>query len=162
MTKNRRIITNNRIFFVTWTCKNRYSFFNEENDKKIVLETMNFYREKYKFKIYGYVIIPDHLHLIMYIPPSNNISKITQVVKQYISRKISNKNESVWQKGFYDHVIRDGIDFKIRLDYIHKNPLKHGLVKKLEEYKWSSYLNYYLNDDSIFKIDFVENLISLY
>lgn len=59
----------------------------------------------------------------------------------------------IWQQGYYEHVIRDIKDFETKLDYIHKNPLTAGLAKNLEDYPFSSYWNYYLDDNSIIEID---------
>ena len=59
----------------------------------------------------------------------------------------------VWQAGYYEHVIRDEKDLKWRLDYIHKNPLAAGLTENLGNYKFSSFRNYYHNDDSVFAVD---------
>lgn len=65
-------------------------------------------------------------------------------------------NGKIWQDRFYDEIIKDEIDLKNKFDYIHENPVKAGLVKYIEDYKFSSYINYYLNDNSLIKIDLIE------
>jgi len=59
----------------------------------------------------------------------------------------------IWQQGYYEHIIRDRKDFETKLDYIHKNPLNVGLVENLDDYPFSSYRNYYLDDNSVIEID---------
>lgn len=60
---------------------------------------------------------------------------------------------TIWQRRFWDHVIRNDLDLEEKLNYINYNAVKHGLVSDPVDYKYSSARNYYLGDDSVIKID---------
>ncbi len=59
----------------------------------------------------------------------------------------------IWQKSFYDHVIRNENDFYEKLNYIHNNPLKHKITDSLEKYSYNSYQNYNLLNNRLIKLD---------
>jgi putative transposase len=100
--------------------------------------------EKYEIDIIAWVVLPEHMHLLLDIR-EQNISRIVQSIKLSFSKKynqIHRGNINVWQKSFWDHVIRDDSDLEKHIHYIHYNPVKHGLVKKAFEYKHSSIFDY--------------------
>lgn len=116
-----------------------------------------------RFIVYAYVVMPDHVHMLLQ-PTKGNISQILQSLKLHSSLEINrhlNKSHSgesafaamddygmfLWQKGFYDHVIRDDRDFRNHVEYIRHNPVKAGLVEKPEEYPFLS-----IDDKAISKI----------
>ncbi|MCX6740090.1 MAG: transposase [Candidatus Parcubacteria bacterium] len=197
------------IHFVTFVTNIRRPIFKDEDCCKILLEEFDFYRQKYGLKIYGYVILPDHVHCLIYFEDEKlTISKIMQGIKGAAARRIidlyassgrqehlllsqadpgaepmlrstrrgmglteqmlraiprdqtphkRNLQYRLWQSKFYDFNVYSDKKFQEKLDYIHKNPYKHGIVKDLSEYKYSSLRNYELNDQSIFQIDYREN-----
>lgn len=112
--------------------------------------------KKYALQLHGYVIMPDHLHLLLSVKEDGNISNLMHDFKSHTAQeinKILDRTGALWQNGFYDHMIRDERDFQRRLDYIHKNPLTSGLVGDVSDYRFSSFRNYYLQDDSLVRID---------
>lgn len=197
------------IHFVTFVTNIRRPIFKDEDCCRILLEEFDFYRQKYGLKIYGYVILPDHVHCLIYFEDENlTISKIIQGIKGASARRIidlfaqsgrqehlllspsaisaepmlrstrrgmglteqmlraiprdpaphkRNLQYRLWQPRFYDFNVYSDKKFQEKLDYIHKNPLKHGLVKDLADYKYSSLKNYELNDQSLFPINYREN-----
>ncbi len=64
-------------------------------------------------------------------------------------------SNNIWQKSFYDFQIYSDKKLEQKLNYIHNNPLKAGLIKDLKDYPWSSYQNYYLNNNKLIKIDYL-------
>jgi putative transposase len=135
---------------------------------------LEFYRDKYGFTLLGYVIMPDHVHLLLWWDkmekPDLNISKIMQGVKGATARRIiglmisarlehplqpcsvtvpkntkshkRNLRYRLWQHGFYDFNIYSEEKLAEKLNYIHHNPVKSGLVSSPTDYKWSSYKLY--------------------
>jgi putative transposase len=100
----------------------------------------------------AWVILPDHFHFLIDVKKAN-ISKILQQIKLSYSvrfRKIHGFDYGkVWQNGFWDHVIRDQKDLNNHLDYIHYNPVKHGMTYSPFEFEHSSiqiYKDYYQKD----------------
>jgi putative transposase len=100
--------------------------------------------------------MPDHLHLLLSLTGDGNITKVMHGFKSHTAQEINKLLKRIgafWQEGFYEHIIRDERDYRKRIDYIHNNPLTSGLVKDLSDYRFSSFRNYYLDDDSIIQID---------
>jgi putative transposase len=96
------------------------------------------------FRMRAYAFMPEHLHLLMYVPETTNISKLMQSIEQNMTinhKQVHGVTRSLhlWQRGFWDHVIRDEDDFERHFDYIHYNPVKHGLVTHPRDYAHTSY-----------------------
>ncbi len=93
----------------------------------------------------GYVFLPDHLHLLMRPTGDSNFSQIMHSLKPNFTKAYKQSRGikdslSLWQRRFWDHVIRDPEDLERHLDYIHYNPVKHGLVTRPETWSQSSFL----------------------
>ena len=156
MGKLKRFILPNYCYFVTTVVKDRKKLLLNENICALILEDLEFYRKKHQFLLHAYVIMPDYLHLLLSLRGNGNISKIMHDFKSHTAQQINRtlrRKGALWQEGFYDHVIRDEGDFKKRIDYIHKNPSTSGLVKEIADYRFSSFRNYFMEDDSVIKID---------
>jgi putative transposase len=96
------------------------------------------------FELRAWVILNDHFH-IMVVPETINISNLMHSIKLSFSmnyRKMHNCSGSIWQKRFWDHLIRDEEDYYQHLNYIHYNPVKHGYVKNVFDYPHSSITNF--------------------
>lgn len=156
MSKLKRFILSNYCYFITTVVKERKKLLLDESICSLILKDLEFYRKKYQFELHGYVIMPDHMHFLLSMGENGNISKIMHDFKSHTAQEINKvlkRKGALWQEGFYDHIIRDERDFRKRIDYIHKNPLTAGLVKDLSNYPYSSFRNYYSDDDSIIQID---------
>jgi putative transposase len=99
-----------------------------------------------KFALIAFAILPDHMHLII-DPKNNNLSSIVQKIKLSFSKKLRYRMKTyggnIWQKRFWDHIIRNQDDLNSHLDYIHYNPVKHGFANNPLEWEFSSIQNYY-------------------
>ena len=110
-------------------------------------------RKKFVFEVFAAVVLPDHIHLIIKPEEIENFSKIIGCVKreftkalneEFIDELISNSRtmrgeKGVWQRRFYDHIIRDEADLQVHLDYIHYNPVKHKYVSNVKDWAFSSF-----------------------
>ena len=105
-------------------------------------------RDRTPFELHAWVFMPDHIHLLI-DPGGNNLSQIMKQVKLSFAYKYRRENDlyrgRVWRPRFWDHVIRDNTDMNTHLDYIHYNPVGHGLVLIAQEWKLSS-LQHYVNN----------------
>ncbi|MEA1980866.1 MAG: transposase [candidate division Zixibacteria bacterium] len=138
-----RYFSDGNIYFITCVTYKR---------NKILIKYYNFLHEllmifsnEMNIKIIAWVILPDHIHMIIN-PKQNNISKFIQKLKLSFSRKYSictNTNGLVWQKRFWDHMIRNQEDMNKHINYIHNNPVKHDYCIKPEEWKYSSFSKYF-------------------
>ena len=146
MPNYRRYYIPNSIYFITAVTNNRLPIFKDEENIKILFNTLNSVRDIKPFDLIGHCLLYNHLHLLLGIGEESkyNITDIMQSLKRNftINYKKSHKithGLNLWQKRFWDHIIRDEDDFKKNLDYIHYHPVKHRLTLKPEEYKYSSF-----------------------
>jgi len=160
MARLMRIYQDNTCYFVTTNIKEREGIFSNPDHVDVLLSCLKFYREAKKMKLFGYCIMPDHFHALILPLGKNNISSVMRDIKCYTSHDLGEKyglEGTLWQRSFYDRMIRDDDEFRVKLNYIHMNPVKAGLVDDAEDYRYSSYRNYYLDDDSILEIDHFED-----
>lgn len=110
---------------------------------------------RWPFRTIAIVLLPDHLHCIWELPRGDsNYSKRWQKIKElctqswvnqaamhdgYSLRRASRSERSYWQRRFWEHTLRDEADLKRCADYVHFNPKKHGLVKRVRDYPWSTF-----------------------
>ena len=135
----------NSIVFVTQIVHTRSPVFENDEIVELLRETLRNVKELHPFVMLGYVFLPDHFHLLFRPTGDSNFSQImhslkpnfTKVYKELVN--VSGRMK-FWQRRFYDHIIRDEIDLHHHLDYIHYNPVKHGLVNKPEDWQHSSFL----------------------
>ena len=99
------------------------------------------------FRIEAIVVLPDHLHCIWQLPETDNdFSTRWRLIKHFISRgantALSDRNEKfLWQRRFWEHQIRDEHDWRRHMDYLFFNPVKHGYVARVRDWKFSSFEN---------------------
>lgn len=96
---------------------------------------------RYDFTIVAWVILPDHIHLIL-DAPDGDTPEIMRCLKLSFSghyRFITGKTGPVWQRRYWDHIIRSQDDMNRHIDYIHYNPVSHGLVDSPRDYSLSSF-----------------------
>ncbi len=117
-------------------------------------ETVRAVRERYPFKIDAWVVLPEHMHAVWTLPPGDaDFSKRWRLIKSGFSRTLpkteyrSNVRKmagerGIWQRHFWEHLIRDETDFEHHVDYVHVNPVKHGLVSRVIDWPYSSFHRY--------------------
>ena len=120
----------------------------------ILRTTMQDVRRKHPFRIDALVILPDHLHAIWTLPPGDaDFATRWMLIKSGFSRhlvpgeqrnasRISKGEQGIWQRRYWEHLIRDEEDYMRHVDYIHFNPVKHGHVKRAVDWKYSSIHRY--------------------
>jgi putative transposase len=143
----RRAYVEEGLYFITAVTHNRRPIFAVEEEIARLRETLRQVKELHPFTMRGYVFLPEHNHLLLRVGATATITQVMHSVKRnytlnYKTAQGVNGRVTLWQKGFWDHVIRNERDFKNHLDYIHYNPVKHGYVSRPEDYPHSSYLEY--------------------
>jgi putative transposase len=145
MPNYRRYYIENSPVFITCVTKNRYPFLEGEKNLTVFWDTAVTVNKIYPFDLLAYVLLPDHFHLILQCKNQEvNFSQILHSLKRNFTINYKRAFEinhaiKIWQDRFWDHVIRDEKDLKIHLDYIHWNPVKHGLVTEPEMWKQTSF-----------------------
>ena len=152
MVRYRRNIVPGGKYFFTVTVRDRRS--------RILVEHLVSLRQAFRttrterpFTIDAIVILPDHLHAILTLPPGDSdFSGRWRRIKGLLTRDIASGCDraerdqrgeyTLWQRRFWEHTIRDDADFSRHVDYIHYNPVKHGLVAQVRHWPYSSFHRY--------------------
>jgi putative transposase len=102
-------------------------------------------RIRFKFCVFGYVVMPEHVHLLLSEPDDNQLGRAIQLLKTEVSLEARKRGKRAigdtpfWQARYYDHNVRNHQGFVTQLRYIHRNPVKRGLCLRPEDYRWSSF-----------------------
>ena len=123
-------------YFVTSGTAQRRSVFQVNRHAELLIETLQHYRHAGNYKLHAFVIMPDHIHLLL-TPQGITLERAMGLVKGGFSRRLDTAH-SPWQRGFSDHRIRDKDDYLKHLEYIQQNPVRARLVANAEEYPYSS------------------------
>jgi len=123
-------------FFITSGTYNRRRLFQIPENAALFVETLQHYRREGHFKLHAFVVMPDHVHLLL-TPETITIERALGLIKGGFSRRLDSKFP-VWQRGFTDHRIRDAEEFVIRRSYIQQNPVRAHLAETAEVYPYSS------------------------
>lgn len=123
-------------FFVTTATYNRRRLFQVEANALLLIETIQRYRKEGNYKLHGFVVMPDHIHLLL-TPEAIALERAIGLIKGGFSRRLASKMP-VWQRGFTDHRIRDAEELEVRRTYIHQNPVREHLCETAEAYQFSS------------------------
>lgn len=148
--------------FITCCTHQRLPLITNNKCRQIIVDAISFSRTKYKYRLIAYVLMPEHVHLIILPPRDCRIGIIAGEIKQVSSRRIHEillpvnspllekmtitRNRLIrftfWQRRCYDHTCRDEDSMWEKVNYCHNNPVKRGLVKSPADWPWSSYRVY--------------------
>jgi len=164
------------IYYITINVYGRLPIFTRPSYVVPLFDSLNFYRYQQQFKIIGYVIMPDHAHLLLWPLGRATVSDIMRDFKSFTAKRIIRQAEvegaepwiaafrrageetgrsenKVWQDSYWDeNVYTDGF-LRQKLDYIHINPVRANLVSAPVDYPYSSYRNYALGEEWLIEID---------
>ncbi|MGP4714350.1 MULTISPECIES: REP-associated tyrosine transposase [unclassified Psychrobacter] len=110
-------------------------------------------RQNHDFKLNAMVLLPDHVHMLITLAEdSDNYAVIISSIKTHFSRQIKksasetishsrvrNRERGIWQRRFWEHRIRDELDYQRHMDYIHYNAVKHGYVARPSDWQYSTF-----------------------
>ena len=145
MSDYRRAIVPGGCLFFTLVTHGRQRLFVDEQNVDRLREGFRHTMRKHPFQIDAIVILRDHLHTLWRLPDDgSDYSLRWRLIKHYLATGVSAKanhrgEKQVWQRRFWEHVIRDEDDWRRHVDYIHYNPVKHGYVKRPGDWRWSSF-----------------------
>ena len=134
------------VYFLTIVMANRRDVFQNREHYVLLWRKMASLRERFGVDYDAWVLLPNHMHWLLR-PRKADYSKVVTAFKRGIGlewkeRGWKSGGESIWQYRFWEHTIRDARDFRMHLDYIHMNPVKHGLVSRPADWPWSSVHRY--------------------
>jgi REP-associated tyrosine transposase len=162
-----RYYGNGHLHFLTCSCYHRQPWLATARRRDLLLSILEEVRQRYGFVVVGYVVMPEHIHLLISEPEQGTPSTVMQVLKQRYARRVLRKRkghraqaefwpespERVWQRRFYDFNVWSRRKRLEKLRYMHENPVKEGLVREPEQWAWSSYRSYALGEPGKVKIN---------
>ncbi len=128
--------------FVTFSCYHRRPLFTANTSRQTFEAALERIRDSFDLCVYGYVVMPEHVHLLTGEPRRGSLADALKSLKQGVSRRLIGEAEHFWQKRYYDFNIRNQRQFAEKLRYIHRNPVKRGLCGRPEDWEWSSFCQY--------------------
>ncbi|MDY6875006.1 MAG: transposase [Chloroflexota bacterium] len=164
------------VYYITTVVYNRLPIFTKSAYVIPLIDSLNFYRYQHRFRLLGYCIMPDHLYLIIWLYGESTVSEIMHDYKRFISGRLARQakvegnqawldafraageetgrgEHKVWQDSFWDKIIYNERTLRQKLNYIHRNPLRAGLVECPEDYPYSSYRDYVLGNQTLIEVD---------
>jgi putative transposase len=173
MTKGlRRYCGRGHLHFVTFSCYRRLPLLEAAPSKDLFLSELARARCEYGFALAGYVVMPEHVHLLLSEPSKGTPSTVLQMLKQRVSRKLRSLGKQCplsraglpvpesdgslpqfWQTRFYDFNVYTERKIREKLDYMHGNPVTRKLVPRPQDWPWSSYLYYEKGEPGRIPID---------
>src|ERR1051326_5822101 len=141
----RRFHQSGQSHFITFSCYHRQPKFTSPHIYDLFIDCLEQMRGHFSLNIYGYVVMPEHAHLLISEPPTRTIADAMRFLKLTFAKRlrlIEGGDGSFWQKRYYDRNVRDAHEFSVKLRYLHRNPVKRGLVSTADEWRWSSYRHY--------------------
>ena len=131
------------LHFVTFSCYRRQPKLARPSARDQVECSLEQTRLRYRFCVTGYVVMPEHVHLLLSEPESRPLATALQALKQSVSRTLAlRRDEPFWQARYYDFNVWSNQKRIEKLRYMHRNPVARGLVAKPEDWAWSSFRHY--------------------
>jgi len=128
------------LHFVTFSCYDRRPYLGSEESRRLFEAALETMRTRYRFWVLAYVVMPEHVHLLVSEPKVAMLSKVIQALK--LSVALKRKERPFWQPRYYDFNVISEKKRIEKLRYIHRNPVKRGLVERPEEWVSSSFRHY--------------------
>jgi putative transposase len=156
MPNYRRIIAPGATFFFTVNCASRDGNRILVDHIELLRASFRVVKQRHPFEIDAMVVLPEHLHCIWTLPPGDadyatrwglikaGFSRALPPVEGRSKSREKRGERGLWQRRYWEHMIRDDGDYARHLDYIHWNPVKHGWVEKVADWPYSSFHRYVL------------------
>ena len=158
MSRYRRSLTTGATFFFTVNSYRRRPILSHAEVRKALRDAVEQVRVTLPCSIDAWVLLPDHLHAIWTLPQDDAaFGKRWGMIKAHVSKKcahlidtratrsasrVNRRENDFWQRRFWEHQLRDERDYERHVDYIHYNPVKHGLVDQVAEWPYSTFHQY--------------------
>jgi putative transposase len=167
--KPKRFYGAGHLHFITCSCYQRRPVLETEKRRDLFLAVLEQVRKRYRFVVVGYVVMPEHIHLLISEPQKKTPSTVMQALKLGFARRVlaearrkrdpsqlslfDHSPQHIWQKRFYDFNVWTEHKRIEKLRYMHRNPVQRGLVASPELWRWSSYRNYFLGEAGPVKVN---------
>jgi putative transposase len=142
------------LHFITFSCYRRQQKLKTALARSAFERSLEQTRRAYNFCVLGYVVMPEHVHLLLSEPPGKPLSLALQALKQSVARSLALRApEPFWQSRYYDFNVWSAEKHTEKLKYMHRNPVTRGLVEKPDDWPWSSYCHYLTGEEGMVEIE---------
>jgi putative transposase len=168
----KRLYGKGHLHFITFSCYQRLPLLKTGRARDIFVKELGEIRDEMGFLLSGYVVMPEHVHLLISEPKQGTPSTVLQKLKLRVARELRKRPiagqlrlaiaetgeplQALWQARFYDFNVYTSGKKKEKLDYMHANPVKRGLVEHPKDWEWSSWNCYYGREAGIVRMDVQE------
>jgi putative transposase len=139
------------LHFITFSCFRLQPYLRSVAARFLFEQTLERMRQRYDFYVVGYVVMPEHVHLLVSEPANAPLSKALLALKLSVSKM--SRQRPFWQARYYDFNVFSSRKHVEKLRYIHRNPVKRGLVKGPLDWRWSSFRHYATGERGIVEIE---------
>lgn len=154
MTKPKRYQHQRCLHFITFSCYRRMALLDSEAARDTFEQTLERVRRWYGCRIAAYVVMPEHVHLLIGEPERSELAVVMQMLKQITSRKLRPAHVArFWQLRYYDFPVWSERKVVEKLRYIHRNPVKRGLAARPEDWRWSSFVHHATGKEGVVEIE---------
>jgi putative transposase len=142
------------LHYITFSCCDREARLGSPRSRDIFEQTLERARQWYGFYVAGYVVMPEHVHLLITEPERAKLSLALQMLKQNVARRLREaEGGSFWLPRYYDFNVWTEAKRIEKLRYIHRNPVRRGLVSSPEQWLWSSFRHYVSGVEGVVEIE---------
>jgi len=142
------------LHFVTFSCYGRAPLLSTPHSKDIFEQTLERVRRWYEFYVAGYVVMPEHVHLLITEPERGKLSLALQMLKQSVAQQLRMpEGGPFWLERYYDLNVWTEKKRIEKLRYIHRNPVMRGLVARPEDWPWSSFRHYVSGFERVVEVE---------
>ena len=182
----RRFHESGQSHFITFSCYRRQPKFVSPAVYDLFPRCLEDMRRRFDMRVYGYVVMPEHVHLLLSEPDQGTLAEAIHYLKLSFAKRLrgqrigapgsrvgapepalslskgsplfwanlgSENPNPFWQKRYYDRNVRDAREFSVKLRYLHRNPVKRGLVKEPGDWEWSSFRHYAFRENGVVEIE---------
>jgi putative transposase len=128
------------LHFVTFSCFHRLGYLGNAAVRDLFEHALQTAHTRYRFEVVGYVVMPEHVHLLVSEPERGSLAVALQGLKVSVARRA--RTRPFWLPRYYDFNVQTEAKRFEKLNYMHWNPMKRGLVERPEDWAWSSYRYY--------------------
>ncbi|HVO80325.1 MAG TPA: transposase [Terriglobales bacterium] len=142
--------------FITFSCYRRQPNFSTADIYSLFPVSLEDMRRRFDLRVYGYVVMPEHVHLLLSEPQRGVLADAIHYLKVSFTKRLHSRLPGIgafWQKRYYDRNVRDADEFDVKLRYLHRNPVKRGLVQKAGDWRWSSFRHYAFREMGVVEIE---------
>jgi len=130
-----------KTYFITASAYMHQNLFQRTETADLLVTTLFGYRDRGEFLLHEFVVMPNHIHLLISVDDDHAVGRAMQMVKGGFSHAVGKaglKLKAIWQPSYYEHRVRDEEEYARMQNYIHQNPVRRGLAERVIDYPYSS------------------------